>query len=166
MNSASPSIHPPACLGLHATTLVLTNPLGTICYMNCLVLALLHHLACLQVANPDELGTLRGLHCALNRITAPVELGKCFAWVMLVNPWSHWLRQSDAAEFLQHLLPRLKLPCFRGWQTRRSEHGSVCILDHVSADTGPIPLVITGAESLQDCIDQWHTQVLCACTHS
>ena len=159
VNSASPPPCPPSCLGLHVAALVLTNPRGTACYMNCLVLALLHHLACLQVASPDELGALRGLHGALSRSTAPIELGKCFTWVMLVNPWPPWLRQSDAAEFLQHLLPRLKLPCFRGsWRARRLEHDSLCIRDHGATDMGPIQLVITGAESLQDCNDQWHTQ--------
>ena len=62
------------------------------------------------------------------------------------------------AEFAQHLLHRLRVPSLQGyWHARRFEAGR-CTITDTGPCTSPVSLPLQGPVTLQDCIDQWHSQ--------
>ena len=83
-------------------------------------------LACLSIVRPDELGALHSLHQAFCWSATSIELSKCFEWVMLVTPWSHSTRQSDALpRFSRTSFPGYACPAF-GVPDRRVDLRATC----------------------------------------
>ena len=86
-------------LGLDLTQVQLSNPTSCACYMNSVLLAILHTLQCLRPAHEDALGQLRGIHPALCRHRGAFDISKHMPWVLLISPWPRPFQQHDAAEF-------------------------------------------------------------------
>ena len=77
---------------------------------------------------------------------------------MLMSPWARPFVQNDAAEFMSHMLLRLRLPSFTGrWEARKVEAGRELLRDEGLLHH-PIALDIQGQTSLADCIQAWHLQ--------
>ena len=126
--------------------------------MNSLLLALLFALHCHGVSTQADLGRLHGVYDALQQHSGRLDVSKHMHWIMLISPWLQPFRQHDVAEFAQHLVRRLRIPAFQGcWHARRFEAGRCSILD-TGPCSSPIPLPLQGPESLQACIDKWHSQ--------
>ena len=66
--------------------------------------------------------------------------------------------QHDAAEFMSHMLTRLRLPAFTGsWEARQIEARGIIIRDEGSL-MHPIALPIQGRLSLAQSLDEWYSQ--------
>ena len=80
--------------------------------------------------------------------------------VMLLSPWPRLFAQHDAAEFMPHMLQRLRLPSIMGrWETRKLEEGRDLLRDEGSLSQA-IPIAIQGQTSLADGVQAWHAQSL------
>ena len=126
--------------------------------MNSLLFAVLFALRCRGVSDQAEIGRLRGICDAIAQHSGRLDISKHMHRVMLISPWTQPFRQHDVAEFAQHLLQRLRVPSLQGcWHARRFEAGRCSITD-TGPCTSPVSLPLQGPVSLQDCIDQWHSQ--------
>ena len=145
-------------LGYDLSLFRLLNPTSCACYMNSLLFALLFALRCHGVSDQAEIGRLRGICDAIQQYSGGLDISKHMHWVMLISPWMQPFRQHDVAEFAQHLLHRLRVPSLQGcWHARRFEAGH-CLITDTGPCTSPVSLPLQGPVTLQDCIDQWHSQ--------
>ena len=126
--------------------------------MNSLLLALLFALRCHGVSDQADLGRLRGICDAITLHSGQLDISRHMHWIMLISPWQQPFRQHDVAEFAQHLFHRLRVPSLQGyWHARRFEAGRCSVID-TGPCTSPVLLPLQGPVTLQDCIDQWHSQ--------
>ena len=70
----------------------------------------------------------------------------------------HLFAQHDAAEYMAHMLIRLRLPSVSGrWEARIVEAGRELLQDEGLLHH-PIALDIQGHTSLTECVQAWHAQ--------
>ena len=156
--SSPQSIPRLSLLGYDLSSFRLLNPTSCTCYMNSFLFAVLFVLHYRGISDQAELGRLRGICDAIAQHSGKLDISKHMHWVMLISPWSQPFRQHDVAEFAQHVLHRLRVPSFQGhWHARRFEAGHCSIID-TGPCTSPVTLPLQGPVTLQDCIDQWHSQ--------
>ena len=82
--------------------------------MNNALLALLFVIYCSGSSSEDDLGQLRHAYAALCDCPARLDISRLLTWVMFISPWAQPHRQHDAAEFVQHIAPRIRSPVFSG----------------------------------------------------
>ena len=98
--------------------------------MNCSIHAVLHILALLHPQDQAELGQLCHLWGALHHRPRLFDPSRHLQWVMLMSPWRNLFTQHDAAEYIAHMLVRLRLPCLSGrWEARTLETGRDLLQD-------------------------------------
>ena len=97
-------------LGFPLRSISFANPSSTTCYMNCSLHAVLHILALLRPQDQAALGQLSHIWGAIQRHPQNFSPSQHFPWVMLLSPWTRLFEQNDAAEFMSHMLLRLRLP--------------------------------------------------------
>ena len=131
--------------------------------MNCSLRAVLHILALLQPQDQAALGQLSHIWGAIQRHPQNLNPSQHFPWVMLMSPWTKLFEQNDAAEFMSHMLLRLRLPSMtERWEARKAEEGRELLRDEGLLHH-PIALDIQGHTSLPDCLQAWHSQ---PCVHA
>ena len=76
--------------------------------MNSSIHAALHILALLQPQDQAALGQLCQLWGVIQRNPQGFNPSQNLQWVMLMSPWTRLFVQNDAAEFMSHMLLRLR----------------------------------------------------------
>ena len=141
-------------LGFPLRSVSFANPSSTTCYMK----HVLHILALLRPQDQAALGQLSHIWGAIQRHPQNFNPSQHFPWVMLMSPWTRLFEQNDAAEFMSHMLLRLRLPSMTGrWEARKVEEGRDLLRDEGLLHH-PIALDIQGHTNLPDCLQAWHSQ--------
>ncbi|CAE7202898.1 unnamed protein product [Symbiodinium sp. CCMP2592] len=105
-----------------------------------------------------DIGQLRQVYLTMCARSEPLDISRPLAWIMFISPLQLPYCQHDAAEFAQHIAPRIHSYRFSGvWQARQVVGALSQTVDSAPAHT-PVLLPMTGTANLQNFIDQWHAQ--------
>ena len=136
-------------LGFPLSSISFLNPSSATCYMNSSIHAALHILALLQPQDQAALGQLCQLWGVIQRNPQGFNPSQNLQWVMLMSPWTRLFVQNDAAEFMSHMLLRLRPSVTGRWEARKVEAGRELLRDEGLLHH-PIALDIQGHTASQD----------------